>query len=86
MPSVSVTEIQLNKADIYILSTFSRSIRANDFGKLRPTQIMYVISLARIEREKVHLVCSVTDGIKINEHNKSIGIGPLYLQTEFEPI
>ena len=27
---------------------------------------------------------SVTDGIKINEQNKSIGIGPLYLQTEFE--
>ena len=24
------------------------------------------------------------DGIKINEQNKSIGIGPLYLQTEFE--
>ena len=27
---------------------------------------------------------SVTDDIKINEQNKSIGIGPLYLQTEFE--
>ena len=26
------------------------------------------------------------DGIKINEQNKSIGIGPLYLQTEFEAI
>ena len=25
---------------------------------------------------------SVTDGIKINEQYKSIGIGPLYLQTE----
>ena len=47
-------------------------------------------SLARIEREKGHLVffncISVTDGIKINEQNKLIGIGPLYLQTEFEVI
>ena len=29
---------------------------------------------------------SVTDDIKINEQNKSIGKGPLYLQTEFEAI
>ena len=29
---------------------------------------------------------SVTDGIKNNEQNKSIGIGPLHLQTEFEVI
>ena len=29
---------------------------------------------------------SVTDDIKINEQNKSIGIGTLYLQTEFEAI
>ena len=29
---------------------------------------------------------SVTDEIKINEQNKSIGIRPLYLQTEFEAI
>ena len=29
---------------------------------------------------------SVTDDIKINEQNKSIGIRPLYLQTEFEVI
>ena len=29
---------------------------------------------------------SVTDGIKINEQIKSIGIGPLYLHTEFEVI
>ena len=29
---------------------------------------------------------SVTDLIKINEQNKSIDIGPLYLQTEFEAI
>ena len=29
---------------------------------------------------------TVTDGIKINEQNKSIGIGPLHLQTKFEAI
>ena len=29
---------------------------------------------------------SETDGIKINEQNVLIGIGPLYLQTEFEAI
>ena len=29
---------------------------------------------------------SITDGIKINEENRSTGIGPLYLQTEFEAI
>ena len=29
---------------------------------------------------------SVTNDIKINEQNKSIDIGPLYLQTEFEAI
>ena len=43
---------------------------------------------ARFERETctnfAPLYISVTDDIKINEQNKSIGIGPLYLQTEFE--
>ena len=29
---------------------------------------------------------SVVDGIKINEQNKSIGIGPIYLQNKFEVI
>ena len=32
----------------------------------------------------LHCCISVTDDIKINEQNKSIGIGPLYLETEFE--
>ena len=45
-----------------------------------------IITLARIKRENVHVRISVTDGIKINEQNKSIGIGPLYLHTEFEAI
>ena len=42
-----------------------------------------------IEREmfiKFAQLYSVTDRVKINEQNKSIDIGPLYLQTEFEAI
>ena len=34
----------------------------------------------------LHRDISLTDHTKINEQNKSIGIGPLYLQTEFEVI
>ena len=43
-----------------------------------------VISLARIEREKCSLFncIALRDGIKINERYKSIGIGPVYLQTD----
>ena len=29
---------------------------------------------------------SITDDIQINKQNKSLGIGPLYLKTEFEAI
>ena len=34
----------------------------------------------------LHSCISVTDRVKINEQNKSIDIGPLYLHTEFEAI
>ena len=34
----------------------------------------------------LHSCISVTDRVKINEQNKSIDIGPLYLQIEFEAI
>ena len=34
----------------------------------------------------LHTCISATDRVKINEQNKSIAIGPLYLQTEFEAI
>ena len=34
----------------------------------------------------LHSCISVTDRVKINEQNKSIDIGPLYLQTDFEAI
>ena len=34
----------------------------------------------------LHSCISVTDRVKINEQNKWIDIGPLYVQTEFEAI
>ena len=34
----------------------------------------------------LHTCISATDRVKINEQNKSIAIGPLYLQPEFEAI
>ena len=65
--------------------------RDDDLGKSHPNvwgSGDYIIGMYRVE--KVHIVLfkciSVTDGIKINKQNKSIGIGPLYLQTEFEAI
>ena len=72
--------------------TFSRSFRANDLGKLRSAQCMgggdyYIGANQAGKRARSLFNCiSVTDGIKINEQNKSIGIGPLYLHTEFEAI
>ena len=50
---------------------FTHVQRRDSSGKLVPTLL--------------HCI-SVTNLIKINEQNKSIGIGPLYLQTEFEAI
>ena len=34
----------------------------------------------------MHVVSSVTNGIKINEQNESIDERPLYLKTDFEAI
>ena len=34
----------------------------------------------------LHSCISVTDEVKINEQNKSIATGPLYLYTEFDAI
>ena len=72
--------------------TFSRSFRANDLGKLRSAQCMgrrgllhWRESSGKTARSLFNCI-SVTDGTKINEQNKSIGIGPLYLHTEFEAI
>ena len=72
--------------------TFSRSFRANDLGKLRSAQCMgrrgllHGANQAGKRARSLFNCISVTDGIKINEQNKSIGIGPLYLHTEFEAI
>ena len=73
-------------------STFSRLIRTNDLGKLRPTRCMgcgdcnISVNEAGKRAHGMFNCISVMDGIKINEQNKSICIEPLYLQTEFEAI
>ena len=70
---------------------FSRSIRANDLGKL-PLDLWgggdYNIGVNQAgKRARSLFNCiSVVDGIKINEQNKSIGIGPLYLQNKLDAI
>ena len=48
----------------------------------------YIIAAYRAGKSARRLFnyISVTDGTKINEQNNLIGIGPLYLQTEFEAI
>ena len=48
------------------------------------TRFAKIIGVNRAEKSGRTLFncISVTDGIKINEQNKSICIGPLYLQTE----
>ena len=84
----------MNKLRAHFPARFAPMIWANRV--LLKVWEAVIISLPRIEREKVHVVCStiyslfncisVTDGIKINEQNNLIGIGPLYLQTEFEAI
>ena len=63
--------------------TFSRSFRANDLGVWGGGD--YYIGANQAARSLFNCI-SVTDGIQINEQNKSIGIGPLYLHTEFEAI
>ena len=68
---------------------FSRSIHANDITTASPyIERDTIIGTNRVGKSGRSLsnCISVTDGIKINEQNKSIGIGPLYLQTELEAI
>jgi hypothetical protein len=50
----------------------------SSIDKWRETTGKYAIIL--------HSCIPATDKEKINEQNKSIGIGPLYLHTEFEAI
>ena len=82
----SVTEIQLNKLRAHFRARFAPMIWANCV----PLNVWgggdYNIGANHAgKRARSLFNCiSVTDGIKINEQNKSIGTGPLYLQTEFE--
>ena len=83
----SITEIQLNKLCALFRARFAPMIWANCV----PLNVCgggdYNIGANRGKRARSLLNCiSLMDGIKINEQNKSIGIGPLYLQTEFEAI
>ena len=81
-----ITEIQLNKLRAHFRARFAPMISANCV----PLNVWgggdYNIGANQAgKRARSLFNCiSVTDGIKINEQNKSIGIGPLYLQTEFE--
>ena len=76
----SVTEIQLNKLRAHFRARFAPMIWANALRS------MYGANQAGKRARSLFNCISVTDGIKINEQNKSIGIGPLYLHTEFEAI
>ena len=84
----SVTEIQLNKLRAHFRARFAPMIWAN----CAPLNVWgggdyYIGANQAGTRARSLFNCiSVTDGIKINEQNKSIGIGPLYLHTEFEAI
>ena len=84
----SVTEIQLNKLCAHFRARFAPMIWAN----CAPLNVWgggdYYIGANQAGKRACSLFncISVTDGIKINEQNKSIGIGPLYLYTEFEAI
>ena len=83
-----ITEIQLNKLRTHFRARFAPMIWANYV----PLNVWgggdYNIGANQAgKRARSLFNCiSVTDGIKINEQNKSIGIGPLHLQTKFEAI
>ena len=41
-------------------------------------------TMARIEQGNLHSHISVTDRVKINKQDRSIGTGPLYVHTKVE--
>ena len=84
----SVTEIQLNKLRAHFRARFAPMIWANCAPlNVRGGGDYYIGANQAGKRARSLFNCiSVTDGIKINEQNISIGIGPLYLHTEFEAI
>ena len=82
-----VTEIELNKV-CPLFPLDSRQILANRV----PLNVwgggccIFGANRAGKSTRSLFNCISVMDGIKINEQYKSIGIGPLYLQSEFEAI
>ena len=80
----SVTEIQLNKVRPLFPARFAPMILANRVPLNVWGSGCYIIDANRAGKSACSLLncISVKDGIKINEQYKSIGIGPLYLQTE----
>ena len=78
----SVTE---NKLRAHFRARFAPMIWAN----CAPLNVWgggdYYIGANQAARSLFNCI-SVTDDIKTNEQNKSIGIGPLYLHTEYEAI
>ena len=75
---LSVTEIRLNKPRAHFRPRFAPMI----WGTL---DLFRTLQAGKCARSLFNCI-SVTDGIQINEQNKSIVIGPLYLQPEFEVI
>ena len=53
---------------------------------LRCMETVHARTKARLERVTLYSCFFATNDIKINEQNKSIGIGSLYLQPELEAI
>ena len=55
---------------------FSHLIRADGFGKSRPAQCMHgeavIISLARIKRENMHIVCSTASCISVTDDTPNL--------------
>ena len=71
-----------------ILSTFPAQFAPIISSSLNRTQFAKIIGAKRPGKCALilHSCISVTDRIKINERNKSIAIGPLYIHTKFEVI
>ena len=85
----SVTEIQLNKVrTLFPLDSRQRFWQIASRSMYAWGGGCYIIGANRAGKSARSLFncITVTDGIKINEQYKSIGIRPLYLQTEFEAI
>ena len=82
----SITEIQLKKLCTHICARFSPMIWVNSvqLDIWEGGDYNYGANQAGKLGRSLFNCITVADGIKINEQNKSIGIGPPYLQIEFE--